>query len=103
MDAIALRDEAVAAARPIFYRPERIVAELLARFVALPEAEFPGLDGVRRACYEEPVRMGATSRVFALRALHWPMLNLLDAADRQRREFADALAAAVYAARTPAA
>ena len=96
MDAIALRDEAVAAAR-------RIVAELLARFVALPEAEFPGLDGVRRACYEEPVRMGATSRVFALRALHWPMLNLLDAADRQRREFADALAAAVYAARTPAA
>jgi hypothetical protein len=97
------RDVAVACARRIFYRPEPIVDALVASFCDLAAEHYPGDAAVAHACYERPIRMGATRAVFALRALHWPMLNLLDAADRDRRNFADAMAAAVSAARERAA
>ena len=99
----AARVAAIAAGRKIFYRPERVVTELIAAFVALPDAEYPGSEAVTRAAYQRPIALGATTGVFALRALHWPMLNLLDAAERQRRTFADAVAGAVSAARAHSA
>lgn len=82
----AARARAVACARRIFYRPRPVVDELIATYAALSDAEYPGRDAVVHACYE-------------LRALHWPMLNLLDAADRDRRAFAQAVGAAVEAVR----
>lgn len=90
---------AVACAGRIFYRPERVVTALLETFAALDEREYPGDDGVARHAYGQPVRLAATRAVFGLRPLHWPMLNLLDPAERDRRAYADAAAAAVAAAR----
>lgn len=93
------RAGAIAAASAIFYRPERIVDALVASFITLPEGEFPGIDAVAQICYREPIRMSATREVFALRPLHWPMLNLIDLAEHQRRAFAQTVAHAVAAAR----
>jgi hypothetical protein len=96
-----MRETAVACAGRIFYRPERVVDDLIAEFAALPGNEYPGRDRVANACYQRPIRTSASLGVFGLRALHWPMLNLLDGADRERRAFADAVAGAIEAARTP--
>ncbi len=93
------RDIAIACARRIFVRPAPIVDGLIAEYRALPAADFPGAAAVVRRCYQHPVRLGATLAVFALQARHWPMLNLLDSAERERRAFADAMGAAVAAAR----
>ena len=95
----AAREFALTCARRIFYRPGSVVDALIATYAALSDSEYPGCAAVVRACYERPIRISATRGVFGLRALHWPMLNLLDAADRDRRAFADAVGTAIEAAR----
>jgi hypothetical protein len=95
----APRAHAVVCARRIFYRPAAIVDDLIAAFAALPANDYPGSAAVAQACYERPIRMSGTRAVFGLRARHWPMLNLLDAAERDRRAFAAAMSGAVSAAR----
>jgi len=97
----AARAAAIQCARQIFYRPQAVVDTLIADFRDLPPERYPGPAAVAQACFERPIRMGGTAEVFGLRPRHWPMLNLLDGADRDRRAFGAAMAAAVNAARTP--
>ena len=101
-DAAGARAAAIDAARQIYWRPEPVVDALIDRFAALPDGEYPGVAGVTRASHGHPVAVAATPGGFGLHALHWPMLNLLDTAEQQRRRFADAVAAAVEAARAHA-
>lgn len=91
------RDAAVACARQIFYRPEAVVDELIASFRSPSGDVEVDPTTVARACFQRPIRMAATLEVFGLRPLHWPMLNLLDAAERDRRAFAEAMVAATSA------
>ncbi len=93
------RVRAIAAAGRIFYRPARVVAQLLHTYADVPERDYPGDDAVTRVCYEHPVRVGGTLGVFGLKALHWPMLNLTDTADRDRRAFGAAMCEVIQAAR----
>lgn len=95
----AARERALHCARRIFRKPPAVVDALLATFAPLSDDTSPGRSAVIRAWYERPIRMGATREVLSLRAHHWPMLNLLDAADAERRAFADAAAHAVEAQR----
>ncbi len=96
----AARAAAIRCASRIFYRPQAVVDTLIAAFRDLPRDQYPGPAAVAQTCFERPIRMGGTTDVFGLRPRHWPMLNLLDGADRDRRAFGAAMAAAVNAART---